>query len=149
MGMILSSQPSRVRGVRLYRMRVVLDPIRGNLTVGEFGQELPFVPCRYFVTYHVPDQTVRGEHAHRACAQFLLSVSGHCSVRVDDGRTAEEFVLDHPSFGIYVPPMVWATEYKHSADSRLMIFASLPYDPDDYIRDYAEFRRLVGSGAIA
>ena len=30
-----------------------------------------------------------------------------------------------------------------------MIFASLPYDPDDYIRDYAEFRRLVGSGAIA
>jgi UDP-2-acetamido-3-amino-2,3-dideoxy-glucuronate N-acetyltransferase len=39
--------------------------------------------------------------------------------------------------------MVWATEYKHSADSRLMVFASHSYDPADYIRDYAEFLKAV------
>jgi dTDP-4-dehydrorhamnose 3,5-epimerase-like enzyme len=135
---------SRVRGVAFYEMRTILDPTRGNLTVGEFGGELPFVPQRYFITYHVPAQTIRGEHAHKACAQFLLSVSGQCCVRVDDGSTVDEFVLDRPTVGVYIPPMVWATEYKHSLDSRLMVFASLPYDADDYIRDYAEFRRLAG-----
>jgi hypothetical protein len=40
--------------------------------------------------------------------------------------------------------MVWATEYKHSPDAVLMVLASAPYDPADYIRSYDEFRRLRG-----
>lgn len=138
--------PSRVRGVTFHEIRNIMDPTRGNLTVGEFGTELPFIPRRYFITYHVPAQTTRGEHAHRACAQFLLSVAGQCCVKVNDGVEEEEFVLDRPTVGIHIPPMIWATEHKHSLDSRLMVFASLPYDPDDYIRDYAEFQRLAGGG---
>lgn len=134
---------SRVRGVVFHEMKNVIDPVRGNLTVGEFGLDLPFCPRRYFITYHVPEQTTRGEHAHRACAQFLLSVAGQCSVMVDDGEFTDEIVLDRPTVGVYIPPLVWATEYKHSLDSRLMVFASLPYDPDDYIRDYDEFLGLV------
>jgi hypothetical protein len=39
--------------------------------------------------------------------------------------------------------MVWATEYNHSFDSALMVFASHRYDPADYIREYDEFLRLV------
>jgi hypothetical protein len=31
---------------------------------------------------------------------------------------------------------VWGTQYKYSADAVLLVFASLPYDADDYIRDY-------------
>ena len=68
---------------------------------------------------------------------------GSCAVLVDDGTEREEFSLDHPTLGIYVPPMVWATEYKHSHDSTLMVFASHSYDATDYIRDYDEFLREV------
>lgn len=139
---------SRVRGVVYHEMKNVVDTVRGNLTVGEFGFDLPFRPLRYFITYHVPEQTTRGEHAHRACAQFLLSVAGQCSVKVDDGERTEEIVLDRPTVGVYIPPLVWATEHKHSLDSRLMVFASLPYDPDDYIRDYDEFLGLVGKSRL-
>lgn len=143
----VTSQESRVRGVRVFHLRNIIDSDRGNLTVGEFGRELPFVPKRYFLTYQVPSQTTRGEHAHRICHQFLISVRGSCAVLVDDGVNQEEFSLNHPTVGIYIPPMVWATEYKHSTDSTLMVFASDHYDPEDYIRDYDEFLSMVSPGA--
>lgn len=134
---------SQVRGVVFHEMKNVIDPVRGNLTVGEFDLDLPFRPRRYFITYHVPEQTTRGEHAHRVCAQFLLSVAGQCAVVLDDGENTEEIILDRPTVGIHIPPLIWATEYKHSLDSRLMVFASHHYDPDDYIRDYDEFLRAA------
>ncbi len=135
-----------VRGVRLYDMRHVDDQSRGNLTVGEFGRELPFIPRRYFITYDIPSAQTRGEHAHRRCEQFLICVSGRCNLALDDGIHRVELRLDRPSFGVYVPPMVWATEFKHTADSALLVFASRPYEPEDYIRDYSDFLQLARLG---
>jgi UDP-2-acetamido-3-amino-2,3-dideoxy-glucuronate N-acetyltransferase len=134
--------PSKVRGVVSYELPFIEDA-RGNLTVGEFGRPLPFIPERYFITFAIPSGTQRGEHAHRECAQYLTCVHGSCSVLVDDGVHQQEFLLDRPTLGLYVPPMIWATECKHSADSTLIVFASHHYDPSDYIRDYLEFQRLA------
>lgn len=129
---------SKVSGVRGYHLPFISDP-RGNLTVGEFERTLPFIPKRYFITFDVPSAKLRGEHAHKQCEQFLVCVRGSCAVVVDDGTHREEFLLDRPTFGVHVPAMIWATEYKHSPDSTLMVFTSDYYDPDDYIRDYQEF----------
>jgi hypothetical protein len=98
---------------------------------------------RYFITFGVPNEEGRGEHAHRECAQFLLSAGGSCKVMVDDGTSREEFLMDRPTLGIYIPPLVWGAEYDHSTDSRLLVFASHHYDPADYIRDYGEFVAAV------
>jgi hypothetical protein len=38
--------------------------------------------------------------------------------------------------------MVWAAQYKYSADAVLLALVSDRYDPADYIRDYAEFEDL-------
>jgi UDP-2-acetamido-3-amino-2,3-dideoxy-glucuronate N-acetyltransferase len=48
--------------------------------------------------------------------------------------------------GIYVPPLVWASQFQYDPDAVLLVLASHPYDPDDYVRDYGEFLDLVGSG---
>ncbi|MFC5454179.1 sugar 3,4-ketoisomerase [Prosthecobacter fluviatilis] len=132
-----------VRGVRLYEMRHVVDPVRGNLTALELSQELPFAAQRIFLTYDIPSESTRGEHAHRLCEQFLVCVHGECHLRVDDGENSEEFCLNRPTFGVLVPPMVWAQEHLHSADSVLMVLASRPYEAEDYIRDYSEFTAMV------
>jgi len=128
-----------VRGVQLYELRHVVDGVRGNLTVGEIAQDLPFMPQRWFMTYAIPSQQTRGEHAHRQCSQFLICVHGECHLRVDDGENCEEFCLNRPTFGVLVPPMVWATEHLHSSDSVLLVLASHPFDANDYIRDYREY----------
>lgn len=134
---------SRVKGVRLFELPRFND-IRGALSVGEFEKDLPFLPKRYFLVFNVPSRETRGEHAHRRCHQFLICVRGSVQVLADDGATRQEFLLDSPSLGIHLPPMIWGTQYKYSEDAVLLVFASESYDADEYVRDYAEFKALVG-----
>jgi dTDP-4-dehydrorhamnose 3,5-epimerase-like enzyme len=134
---------SKVNGVTLHTFPLIND-LRGNLSVGEFEKEIPFLPKRYFTVFGVPSKEVRGEHAHKECHQFLLCLSGSCNVLVDDGMQREEFLLDAPNKGIYLPPMTWGVQYKYSDDAVLLVFASDYYDADDYIRTYSEFKELSG-----
>jgi acetyltransferase-like isoleucine patch superfamily enzyme/dTDP-4-dehydrorhamnose 3,5-epimerase-like enzyme len=136
--------PTSVKGVTLHRLPLVED-LRGRLTAGEFVDQIPFAPLRYFLVFDVPGKEVRGEHAHRRCHQFLVCLRGSVSVVVDDGMTSEELELNEPNLGLHVPPMVWAIQYRYTADALLLVFASDHYDAADYIRDYAEFRAALKS----
>jgi dTDP-4-dehydrorhamnose 3,5-epimerase-like enzyme len=133
---------SSVAGVSLRELRHVED-LRGDLCAAEWDRHLPFSPKRVFFVYNVPSVRVRGEHAHKECHEFLVCVCGSIAAIVDDGTNREEFVLDRPWIGIYIPPRVWGIQYKYSSDAVLMVFASHEYDPDDYIRDYDAFLRFV------
>jgi dTDP-4-dehydrorhamnose 3,5-epimerase-like enzyme len=134
-----------VRGVTVHQFPLHYD-LRGDLTVGEFGQHIPFAPRRWFMVMRVPSREVRGEHAHRQCHQFLVCVSGQCSVIADDGQHKCEVLLDAPTRGIYLPPMVWGIQYRYSADAVLLVFASHLYDAADYIRDYDDYLARVQAG---
>jgi len=132
----------KVKGVSLRRIPLIRD-VRGNLSAAELGKELPFAVRRYFLIYDVPNDRVRGEHAHRELNQFLVCLRGRCSIIVDDAERREEILLDSPNLGLHLPPMVWSVQYKYSHDAILMVLASAEYDPADYIRDYEEYRRLL------
>jgi len=129
---------SDVRGVTLHRFPKFVDS-RGSLSVCEFPRDLPFLPQRYYLVYAVPGKDVRGEHAHRVCAQFMVCISGSMHIVADDGRSRQEFVMDSPTLGVYLPPMTWGIQYKYSADAVMLALASHAYDADDYIREYDEF----------
>lgn len=134
---------TEVPGVMIYTLPGVED-MRGILSFGEVGKHLPFPPQRIFMVYGVPSKEIRGEHAHHQLEQFLICVHGSCSVIADDGRTRREFRLDSPSKGLYLPARIWSVQYKHSQDAVLLVLASAGYDAADYIRDYSDFRRIVG-----
>jgi UDP-2-acetamido-3-amino-2,3-dideoxy-glucuronate N-acetyltransferase len=134
--------PTAVKSVDIYRFPWVQDS-RGDLTVGEFENEFPFRPKRYFIVSGVPKGEIRGEHAHKACHQFLICAYGQCSVTVDDGTTRLEIKLEKPDVGIHLPPMVWGRQWQYSGDAALLVFASELYDPGDYIRGYDAFLRAV------
>lgn len=131
-----------VPGVELHTLGRFTD-IRGALTVAQFESDLPFIPRRVFFVYDVPTQETRGEHAHRRCHQFLICVRGSVRVLADDATSRGEFLLDSPSTGIHLPPMIWGTQYQYSKDAMLIVFASENYDPDEYIRDYETFRAIA------
>jgi acetyltransferase-like isoleucine patch superfamily enzyme/dTDP-4-dehydrorhamnose 3,5-epimerase-like enzyme len=137
-----ASNSETVPGVRVLELPLIPD-LRGSLSFAEVGQKLPFEPKRYFIVFDVESQEVRGEHAHHKCHQFLVCVKGRCSVVADDGKNREEYQLDQPNMGIYLPPMIWGVQYKYSSDAVLLVLASDTYDPNDYIRDYDEFLSLV------
>lgn len=137
-----SVDPAVARSSSIVSLLKVSD-MRGSLVAAELAKDLPFVPQRFFIVYDVPSQDVRGEHAHRKCEQILVCLKGSVRAIVDDGSTREEFLLDSPSAGLYMPAMTWGTQYAYSADAILAVFASLPYDDSDYIRNYPEFESAV------
>jgi UDP-2-acetamido-3-amino-2,3-dideoxy-glucuronate N-acetyltransferase len=125
-------------GVRLIQLSIATDA-RGSVAFGQYDTQLPFQPKRFFVVYDVPSKEVRGEHAHRKLEQVLTCIRGSVAVVVDDGHERDEVLLDSPEVGLYVPPMVWATQYRYSQDAMLLVLASDTYDPNDYIRSYEDF----------
>ena len=133
---------SGVRDVTLHNLPLISD-LRGDLSVGEFEKQIPFIAKRYFLVFDVPTAETRGEHAHKACKQFLICVKGSCKVIADDGDNREEFLLDRPNKGLYLPPMTWGIQYQYSQDAILLVFASDYYDANDYIRDYDDFIKLT------
>lgn len=130
--------PLEVGGSALYLMRRIVDT-RGSLTVGEVPTEVPFSPARYFAVFDVPSVELRGEHAHKRCQQFLVCLHGSCRVLLDDGSRRCEVTLDRPDMGVFMPEMIWGTQYRYSQDAVLLVFASRPYEADDYLRTYDEF----------
>jgi acetyltransferase-like isoleucine patch superfamily enzyme len=126
-------------------VRVAKD-LRGSLVAVELDGDLPFVPRRVFAVFGVPSTEVRGAHAHRACEQFLVCVAGSVRCILDDGVTRRDHLLADPRHGLHIPAMTWGTQYAYSRDAVLLVFASLPYDDADYIRDYETFVAERGRG---
>jgi hypothetical protein len=109
----------------------------------DLARQVPFQVNRVFFITNVPSHHVRGEHGHKACHQLLVCLQGSIMVSADNGRERGQWLLNSPSVGLHIHPMVWAAQYQYSPNSVLCVFASHPYDPDDYIRDYEEFLQLT------
>ena len=129
---------SYTSGAVVYEIPHFVDD-RGALNVLEIARELPFGCERIFYTYTVPEGSVRGEHAHKVCEQFLIALRGELRVAVDDGVHRDEILLDSPSKGLHLPAGCGGEQFSHSTDCILLVLASRPYENEDYIRSYEEF----------
>lgn len=128
---------------KLIELNRVLD-YRGSLVVGELPSSLPFEVKRFFYVSNVPEGEPRGIHAHKQCHQFLVCVAGSVKAMVDDGEAREVHMLEAGGPGLHMPPLTWGCQYDYSADAVLLVLASHPYDPGDYIHEYKEFLAIVG-----
>lgn len=136
--------PLPVAGASLHALPRHRNP-SGSLVVGDFQATVPLATQRYFTVFDVPLGEIRGAHAHRQCQQFLVCMRGAITALVDDGRNRCEVRLNRPDLGMLLPPMVWGTQYEHTTDAILTVFASHPYDNGDYMRDYEQFITQAGT----
>ena len=65
----------------------------------------------------------RGFHAHHALRQFLVAVSGSCTLVLDDGTSRDEVRLDNPALGLRIDGLVWREMRDFSPDCVLMVLA--------------------------
>lgn len=110
----------------------------GDLVVMEGLVNVPFSIARVFVV-RAPDGAIRGQHAHRACTQFLTCPREVVEVQCDDGEQTVTYVLDHPNFGLLLPSGIWSQQTFKGHGSALTVLCDRPYEADDYIREYSEF----------
>ena len=119
---------------------------RGSLTICESGQQIDFVMRRARWVYRVPGDAVRGGHGHHRTTQLFVAVAGSLTITVDDGARRERLLLDTPSRGLCIPPLVWIETADFSPEAVLLMLASEPHDPADYIRDYVELAAAAERG---
>jgi UDP-2-acetamido-3-amino-2,3-dideoxy-glucuronate N-acetyltransferase len=136
--MNISELEIKVSGVKLIPIVKNTDP-RGNLLAFEAKQQLPFEIKRIFMVNSVPENQVRGTHAHKTCWQFLIAVAGSISVAFDDGENSQELVLDRDDVGLLLPPLTYGKQFNYSSDAVLLVLASHSYEVEDYIDDYQDF----------
>lgn len=113
----------------------------GNITSIHGSENIPFDIERVFYIYDIPSGVKRGMHAHKHCHEILIATSGSFEVELDDGVNKKTVLLNHPMYGLHVPPGVWATEKEYSSGAICLVLASDKYDSNDYINTYTDFRR--------
>lgn len=134
-----------VAGVRIIPLTSATD-LRGFLVAGEFPAHFPFQPQRFFMVMNVPPGERRGIHAHRDCFQVMVALQGEVCAVVADGSGTTELLLDTPSQALLIPPLTWGTQHSFSSDAILLVIASNPYDPADYLHHWDKFMEVVQEG---
>lgn len=119
---------------------------RGNLTFIEERKHVPFEVRRVFYVYDIPSGEDRGAHAHKTLEQVLICLSGALDVHLDDGHETETVHLNRPWLGLYLPPMIWASEGNFDSGTVYLVLTSDLYDEADYYRDYNQFLEAVRKG---
>lgn len=123
---------------KLISLPKVIDP-RGNLTMVEGNEHVPFAISRVYWVYDVPGGESRGGHAHKHCRSLIIAVSGSFNVTLDNGKEKSTYHLKHPYSGLLVETGLWRTLDDFSSGAVCLVIAEDPFDEEDYIRDYDEF----------
>jgi hypothetical protein len=129
---------SRIDECRLVDLEKIESP-QGNLSPVYGGITVPFAVKRVYYLYDVPGGAERGGHAHLELQQLIVAVSGSFAVTLDDGYGQRTVSLDRSYYGLYLPSLIWREITGFCSGAVCLVFASLPYDESDYIRDYDEF----------
>ena len=140
--MINNPQDKLPKGCKMIVLPLVGDK-RGSLAFGECDKHIPFRIESVFWTYNIKDGHVRGDHAHRTCQMVIFPLGGSFKMEVDDGELQVVLEMNDPHVGILIPPLVWCKLYDFTKDAACVSLASEPYDADDYIHDYNEFKELA------
>ena len=115
---------------------------QNNTVAVEGRKDVPFDITRVYYIYEVPEGGTRGGHAHKKLQQLIVSVKGSFDVTLDDGRKGITVTLNRTYSGLYIPKLIWSGLANFSFGAICLVLASMPYDENDYIRDYNEFFRI-------
>ena len=115
---------------------------RGNLTSLSENQEIPFKIKRIYYTWNMPNDAIRGGHAHKNLDEVMVCLHGSCDFVLDDGKEQITVTLDKPNKGLYIKANLWRDFRNFSKDCVVILIASELYDTEDYIRDYEEFLKI-------
>lgn len=118
------------------------DP-RGNLSIIEEENHIPFKIERVYWIYDVPGGQYRGGHAFKNQQEMIVALSGSFDVVIDNGIHKQTFSLNRSYYGLYLPSGIWRYLQNFSTNSLALVLSSSKYSEEDYIRDYPEFLKSI------
>lgn len=137
-----------INDVKIIELPKFLDE-RGNLSFAQNNTQIPFEIQRTYWIYDVPGGEERGGHAERENEELIIAMSGSFDITVDDGKEKKTFTLNRSYYGLYIPKGIWRDMSNFSTNSLALEFGSIPYDTNDYIRDYDEFLEFSKAAKVS
>jgi hypothetical protein len=111
----------------------------GYLTSVQKNHPIPFSIARVYYIYDVPDNQMRGGHAHKELEVLMIAVRGSFNVILGDGQEKKKVKLNKPNCGLYIPKLIWRELDSFSEGSICLVLASHTYEEMELIRKYDSF----------
>ncbi len=127
-----------IHDCKIFELPKITGP-NGSITPIYSQDHIPFKINRVYYLYDVPGGVERGGHAHKQLQQLFVSVMGAFDVILRDGTEKKRVRLDRASRGLYIPRMIWRELVNFSSGGICLVLASMPFQENDYIRDYQDF----------
>ena len=137
-----------VAGCKIIHIKTIPTINAGELSFFEATHEIPFDIKRIYYISKVPEGVRRGFHAHKELKQLLFCPYGRIQLVLENKHGREEIELSDPSIGVLIEKCTWREMLWLQKNSVLCVAASDFYEPDDYIKNYEEFKiycRLLDS----
>lgn len=131
---------------KIIKIRTIPTIEAGELSFFEVNHDIPFDIKRIYYISKVPEGVRRGFHAHKKLQQVLFCPYGKIQLVLENQDKREELTLSDPSIGVVIAKPIWREMLWLQKDSVLAVAASDYYDPNDYIRDYNEFKSYIAKG---
>lgn len=120
---------------------------RGTLSLlASPAGRLPFDVKRVFYLHGTALGAMRGGHAHCDQSQLIFCVAGSVIARTEtfgaEGNLRADWLLSAHFDVLLVPPRVWLELYP-TPDAVVLVMASGPYEPAEYVRDRDELAAMA------
>jgi UDP-2-acetamido-3-amino-2,3-dideoxy-glucuronate N-acetyltransferase len=117
----------------------------GTLIPISLNKNLPFKSKRIFFIKGKKNFT-RGDHAHKKCSQFILPLIGKIELFFESKKNKKKLILNsNKNEGFLIEPKTWVKIKFLSNYSVLMVACDREYEFNDYIENYAEFKKIIRS----
>lgn len=129
----------------IIELKTIGDP-RGELTVVEGAQDIPFEIKRIFYMHHVSAD--RGGHAHIDTDQVLIPIHGSLEVKLFNGKEIEEYLMNDCTRGLYIPHLYFTNMYKFAPGTVCLVLSSTHYDMGRSLRSMDAYMKYLKENHI-
>ena len=102
------------------------------------NSQIGFHPARVYWIRGVPENGIRGNHAHKELRQVFVCLTGSFLLELYDSKTRHvQRIQQGNSFRLQ--PGLWRVLSDFASNTIVLVICSHPYDETDYIRSWADF----------
>ena len=84
---------------------------------------------------------VRGNHAHKVCAQYLISIKGNIKIEKEHfGKISKTTILEFKEI-VKIKPKTWLKVHM-KRNQILCVFCDKDFDQKEYIHNYKDFKKI-------
>ena len=124
---------------KIIQIKSIESP-KGVLSVIDNKNNLPFEIKRIFYVYNIPQNSKRGDHAHKNLKELIWVLNGEIEVStISQDKSKAKFILNKQNEGLYIPERTWSYQVANSQNCIYCVACSDYYDEGDYIRNWNDF----------